>query len=241
MAVKQRPNVARAAATAITWLLVAGLSLLCGATPASASALEITGESATSVSATDATLNANIETNGLFTAYEFQIDTNPLFDYTQRACPLEVPGYAACLAIEIGEPLPPGLVEPKPSNIRAGLGKQPVSVDLSRAGTTLTGGSTYYFRVLATNGPEYAQGATEEFTTPVTDSPPVRCDVPRLTGRSLRGVRRLLHAAHCTLGRVTAHRGRIGKLVVGSQNPRPGRRLPAGGAVAVSMQAHRQH
>jgi hypothetical protein len=60
----------------------------------------IEGESVSNVTEHDATLEAQIDPEGLETAYEFQIDTNGSYDYTKSACPL-----GECEAISVGEPL----------------------------------------------------------------------------------------------------------------------------------------
>jgi hypothetical protein len=107
------------------------------------------------VTQTDATLNAKINPNGLYTAYEFQIDTDARYDFTKRACPLSLPGRASCQLITVGVPLPPGLVEPEPASIPAGMfGDQKVSVAMGSIGATLKAAATYHYRVIASNGEE---------------------------------------------------------------------------------------
>ena len=130
--------------------------------PASPGAPVIESESVSSVTEHDATLEAQISTGGFETAYEFQIDTNGSYNYTKPNCPLGV-----CDSITVGEPLPAGLVEPKPEYIPAGSGDQSVSLDLASIGTTLQPGTTYHYKVIASNysGPT-VEGPDRTFTTP---------------------------------------------------------------------------
>jgi hypothetical protein len=149
-------------------IAAAGAVLLLAVPPATAladSSPVIESESAASVTATDATLEAKIDTNGLYTAYEFQIDTNAGYDYTKANCPLPVPGYAECESISVGEPLPAGLVEPSPEHIPAGSGAQSVSLDLASIGATLRPATTYHYRVIASSGGEVVNGPDQTFTT----------------------------------------------------------------------------
>lgn len=122
----------------------------------------IEGESASKVTEHDATLEAQINTYGLYTAYEFQIDTNGSYNYTKPNCPLGV-----CDSISVGEPLPAGLVEPKPEYIPAESGDRSVSLNLATIGTTLQPGTTYHYKVIASNysGPT-VEGPDQTFTTP---------------------------------------------------------------------------
>lgn len=127
----------------------------------------IESESATNITSTDATLNAKIDTGGLYTGYWFQIDTNSSYDFTQLSCPFEFPGDAQCASILVGEPLPAGLVEPEPEYIPAGSGDQTVSLDLASIRATLRPDTTYHYRVIAsTGGSATVQGPDQTFTTP---------------------------------------------------------------------------
>jgi hypothetical protein len=64
----------------------------------------------------------------------------------------------------------------------------------------------------------------------------VQCVVPALRGHSLTAARRLLHDAHCKLGRVTIRHGaHHGTLVVTRQSPGRGRKLRQGAAVSVTL------
>lgn len=62
-----------------------------------------------------------------------------------------------------------------------------------------------------------------------------RCVVPSLVDQSLSAARRSLHAAHCTLGKVSRSRGRRGTLVVNSQSPGHDKVLPSEAAVQVRL------
>jgi hypothetical protein len=65
-----------------------------------------------------------------------------------------------------------------------------------------------------------------------------RCVVPKLRGRTLAQARTLLARADCRLGKVSKPRkSRHRKLVIASQRPAPGSKLPAGTAVAVKLGA----
>jgi hypothetical protein len=125
----------------------------------------IESESATSVTSTDAILGAKIDTNGRYTAYEFQIDTNASYDYTKANCPFSLPGRAQCESVTVGEPLPAGLVEPSPESIAAGSGSKSVSLDLASIGATLEPATTYHYRVIASNDGEVVNGPDQTFTT----------------------------------------------------------------------------
>lgn len=150
---------------------------------ASAASPLIDNESATNVTGDDATLEAEINPNGAYTAYEFQIYTDASFNYTQMVCPLAVPGYAQCMAIIAGEPLPDSLREPSQGSIPAGSGDQSVSLDLADIGSTLQPGTTYYYRVIASNGADTIYGQTEYFTT----TPPLQSE-PSIDSESVTNV-----------------------------------------------------
>jgi hypothetical protein len=153
---------ALAAVIALLALLVFSSSAMASEPPT------IEGESVSGVSEHDATLEAQIETGGLYTGYQFEIDTNSSYDFTRFACPFSFPGSAQCMAIVDGEPLPAGLVEPNPRYIPAGSGEQSVSLDLASIGATLQPGTTYHYRVTVSNGAHGAQGPDQTFTTPST-------------------------------------------------------------------------
>ena len=127
----------------------------------------IESESVSHITPTDATLEAQINTQGSYTGYWFQIDTNSSYDFTQADCPFEFPGSAECDSISVGEPLPAGLVEPHPEYIQANSGDQSVRLDLASIGATLQPLTTYHYRAIAANGGgPTAQGPDQTFTTP---------------------------------------------------------------------------
>jgi hypothetical protein len=125
----------------------------------------IVSESVSNVTEHDATLEAQINTGGLYAGYEFQIDTNSSYNFPNKGCPFVIPGQAECQVINAGEPLSPGLVEPKPVYIQAGSGEQSVSLDLASIGAVLQPDTAYYYRVIVSHGPG-AEGPSQTFTTP---------------------------------------------------------------------------
>jgi hypothetical protein len=161
----------------LRWLIATvGTCLAFAVLPAAAlagSAPAIEGESVSQVTPTGATLEAQIDPNGLYTAYEFQIDTSASYNYTKPDCPLPLPGFMQCESITDGPPLPPGLVEPKPEYIPAGFGDQSVSVDLASIGATLDPATTYHYRIIASNGGQIVEGPDQTFTTPSAGTAPV--------------------------------------------------------------------
>ena len=113
------------------------LAFLALSSPALASSAPvIESESVSNVTERDATLEAQINPNGAYTGYEFQIDTNASYRLEGPVCPFEFPDSAQCDAIRAGEPLPAGLVEPQPQYIPAGTGDRSVSLDLASIGAT---------------------------------------------------------------------------------------------------------
>jgi hypothetical protein len=130
--------------------------------PSRASAAKVRDESVTDITESDAKLHATIGTGGAYTGYWFQIDPNPKFNFTQRDCPFSLPGEKQCDSITDGEPLPAGLVEPKPEYLPAGGGDESVSLDLAAIGATLQPGTLYYYRVLVSTG---ATGPDQSFVT----------------------------------------------------------------------------
>lgn len=63
----------------------------------------------------------------------------------------------------------------------------------------------------------------------------VKCVVPKLGGRKLKGARRALRRAHCKLGEV--HRIQLDAKHVVGQNPKPGKTRAAGSKVSVTLGA----
>lgn len=160
-----------------------GLAVAVAALPAMALAAAppvIESESATNVSATDATVQAAIDPNGSYTGYEFQLYTidNGEYNFIQN-CPFDLPGYNGCEEYVLIPP--PGLDASRPQYIPAGSGEQSLSVDLASIGAMLKPGSTYHFRVIAgdTND-DIVAGPVQPFTTPP--------DAPAIDSESVSGV-----------------------------------------------------
>lgn len=121
----------------------------------------------TDVMPSDATLNAEINPNGLLTYYELQIDTTGNFKFFQNtSCPLKHAPMICLQVIVPGDPLPPGLVQPPESTLAAGFGAQHVSVNMASISATLQPETTYYYRAIAANGFELVEGPTQTFATP---------------------------------------------------------------------------
>jgi hypothetical protein len=116
----------------------------------------IAGEAVSNVTEHDATLEAQINPNGLETTYEFHM--------TSYACP-----GGGCAAINVWS-LPGG-------SIPAGSGDQAVSLDLNSAGVTLHPGTSYEYAVTASNTAGEApsgghwEGTEQSFKT-LSDPPP---------------------------------------------------------------------
>jgi hypothetical protein len=137
---------------AVLTALVVALFVFSGSAAAASSTPTIESVSVSGITEHDATLEAEINTQGSYMGYWFQVDTNGSYDFTQADCPFEFPGDAECDSITDGEPLPAGLVEPHPEYIQAGSDDQSVRLDLAGIGVTLQPATTYHFRVLATSG-----------------------------------------------------------------------------------------
>ena len=65
-------------------------------------------------------------------------------------------------------------------------------------------------------------------------SPPVKCVVPKLKGKTLKKAKRLLFRSHCRLGKVSQSK-KTSKPKVVRQKPRPGKTLPAESKVAIKL------
>jgi len=139
---------------------------------ASAAAPSIDSQSVTNVSVNNATLNADINPNGLLTKYKLQIDTTGNFKFFQtESCPLHPPGIGCAQVIVPGDPLPPGLVQPPEFTLPAGTESQHVSVNLASIGATLQPNTTYHFRAIAANANGFTFGPDQTFTTPAEEEP----------------------------------------------------------------------
>lgn len=126
----------------------------------------------TDVTASNATLHAEINPNGLETHYELQIDTTGSFSFFQEdSCPLHPPGIACAAGVIPGDPLPPGLVQPLELTVPAGHDSQQVSVALGSIGATLEPETIYRYRTIAANGAVLREGPAQAFTTSAGISP----------------------------------------------------------------------
>jgi hypothetical protein len=126
----------------------------------------IDNESVSNVTEHDATLEAQINPNGAYTGYEFQIytDANGEYDSTPN-CPFQIPGYGQCEEYVL-TPRPPGLYESQPEYIPEGSGEQSVSLNLASIGVTLQPGSSYHYRVITADTAQLVDGPDQAFTTP---------------------------------------------------------------------------
>jgi hypothetical protein len=147
----------------------------------------IDSESASSITEHDATLEAQIQTNGRYTGYEFQLYTinNGEYNFTQN-CPFNILGYEWCEEYVLIPP--PGLHESQPKYIPAGYGAQPVSLDLASIGATLEPGGTYHYRLLAANTHEIVHGPVQVFTTPSQSTSPPEQGIEPLSSSIAAGL-----------------------------------------------------
>lgn len=141
----------------------------------------------------------------------------------------------------------------------SGLSATPVAAGL----TGLTPGTTYHYRLVATNAKGTTKTADAVFTTAATPQGPspssspspqpptpqatAGCKVPKLTGKTLAQAKAALKAANCTLGKVKEPRAKKGHkpgaLVVKSSSPGSGAK-PANGVVGLTLgpkPKHRKH
>jgi hypothetical protein len=146
---------------------------LLASSPAIAASPTIERQWVSAVTSTDATLNAEIDSNGLATRYELQIDTTGNFRFDQNSsCPLEdVPMWCLALMV-VGDPLPAGLVQPPEFDLRAADKAEHVSINMASIGATLQPGTTYHYRAIAANGEVVVEGPEQTFTTPPATGPP---------------------------------------------------------------------
>lgn len=150
-------------------VVMVSLSLLflgVSATTAVALPPSIESESATNVTADNATLRADINPNGLTTQYMLQIDTTGHFKFFQNdGCILHPPKIACPFHVVEGEPLPPGLVEPPEASLPAVFGARQVKANLADIGATLQPNTTYHYRAIASSGGQLVEGPDQTFTT----------------------------------------------------------------------------
>jgi len=120
----------------------------------------IVSESVSNITPTDATLEAQINSEGLETTYQFRLESGCLWP---RAC----------------EPNP---VYPMPSGTLLGsFVNQSISLDLNSAGVTLAPGVEYAYSVTATNAAGSVTSHEQRFTTPSPIAQPLGTAGPSTT------------------------------------------------------------
>jgi hypothetical protein len=141
----------------------------------------IEGESASNITPTDATLEAqiNLHEAGPGAYYQFQLATDPSEYASEILCPPTLqPGTDGCIGPQASGALPIGLI---PGNTLQPGTTRSASVDLASVGVTLQPGTTYHFRVLVARRvqtedtiewePPTVYGADQIFTTAVEPAP----------------------------------------------------------------------
>lgn len=108
----------------------------------------IESESASNITQSDATLEAEINPQGAAAGdhYQFQLVTNPSEYASEILCPPKLPpGWDGCDGAQSASALPIGFV---PGNTLQPGRTLPASLGLASAGVTLQPGATYHYRVL---------------------------------------------------------------------------------------------
>ncbi len=131
----------------------------------------ITGESAATVEATAATLEAQIDPDGAATTYHFEYDTTPYTSGAKHGTSLTKEG--------------------ENTEVNIGAGTSPVPVEVKLKG--LTPGATYYYRVLASNSLSPAGGTPgpdKTLSTPAApgSAPPQSCPNEQLRAEQPYGL-----------------------------------------------------
>lgn len=126
-------------------------------TPPASAVPVIDSVSVSHLTPTDATLEAQLDTEGLETTYQFRLESGCL-------PPL------ACLAI-VTYPLPSG-------QLLGSFVDQSVSLDLNSAGVTMTPGVEYAYSLTATNTAGSVTGHEQRFTTPEDGVQPLHTTTP---------------------------------------------------------------
>jgi hypothetical protein len=151
----------------------------------------IVSEGVSSITATDATLEAAIEPRAWHGAhYQFQLVSDPTEYASEILCPPTLqPGTDGCVGPQGADALPIGWV---PGNLANPLSAQPVQLDLASAGITLEPSTTYHFRVIAARAvqtedtiqwePPTVYGADQTFTTS-SDPPPLNAQTSGTDGQ----------------------------------------------------------
>jgi hypothetical protein len=149
-------------------------------TTPSASPPSIEGESASNITPTDATLEAQVnpQSSERGTRYQFQVVANASEYPAEFACPTEgfPAGTSLCLGLTSQSGALPIRVTP------AGTQDQAVGLDLASTGMTLQPGTTYHYRVIAARTVQTVDtirwedpivyGPDQTFTTPPATAPP---------------------------------------------------------------------
>ena len=152
--------VKRAIAMRVSWALgslaVAVLTSLCGAATAFATAAPSIESESVSITATDATLGAQINPNGLQTSYQVRLESGCVVDHL------------ACDAISV-QTLP-GEEIPASSEVKS------VSVDLDQAGARLHPGTKYAYSIEAANSAGKTTGPGGTFSMPPTGAPLIEAE-----------------------------------------------------------------
>jgi hypothetical protein len=165
-------------------LAIAALASLIGTATASATTPpSIESESASNITPTDATLEAEINLHeapaGIY--YQFQLVGDPSEYASEILCPPTLqPGYSGCIGPQGSPALPIGFL---PGNTLEPSATSHASLDLASAGVTLQPGTTYHYRVLAARAVQTedtiewesptVDGADQTFTTPSAGTAPL--------------------------------------------------------------------
>ncbi|HTS72229.1 MAG TPA: PASTA domain-containing protein [Gaiellaceae bacterium] len=101
------------------------------------------------------------------------------------------------------------------------------AVALNAALSGLAAGTTYHYRITATNQNGTTNGADQTFTTTAPPPPPpAKCVVPKVVGLVLGKAKTKIVKANCAVGKVskkTSPAGKKGKVL--AQSPKPGKKL----------------
>jgi len=119
-------------------------------TPPSATPPVVDSVSLSNLTSTDATLEAQVDTEGQSTIYQFKLRIN--------LCP-----YSECIAYK-DIPLPSGL-------LLGSFAEQTVNVDLNAVGVSLAGGEVYEYALSATSAAGHVQTEWQTLLPPVLDPP----------------------------------------------------------------------
>jgi hypothetical protein len=208
--------------------VLSSLAILAGYACASTGAPpSIEGESATNITPTSATLNADINLHeapaGVY--YQFQVVNDPSEYAPEIVCPPEPTSgpFRPCIGAHSPDALPIGFLPGNTLQPGATLG---ASLDLTSAGVTLHPGTTYHYRVLVARAvqtedtiewePPTIVGADQTFTTlpsppPATNPDPQGGGVSQsaVLSPSLSQPRRHHHRRHRKHARRVLHRSKV--------------------------------